>query len=140
ARIGRVAQVARGARRRARCRTGRGARRQRVCLAPFFPLTPLEPHMKSEGATNARPYAALALLALIWGHTGVGVKLASSYFGPLDFAALRTPLGAALRFVLVAARGVALRPQHAAKAFWLGMFQTGGFVGLISAALVSGTA
>jgi drug/metabolite transporter (DMT)-like permease len=97
--------------------------------------------MKFFGApANARPYFALALLALLWGYNWVVMKLALSYIGPLDFAVLRTLLGAALLFVLMAALGVPLKPRHVGKTFWLGMFQTGGFVGLISAALVSGTA
>src|SRR5690606_12667662 len=96
--------------------------------------------MKSAGATNARPYAALALLALLWGYNWVVMKLALQYIGPLDFAVLRTLLGAALLFVVMAALGAPLKPMHVGKTFWLGMFQTGGFVGLISAALVSGNA
>lgn len=95
--------------------------------------------MNSSGA-NARPYAALALLALLWGYNWVVMKLALQYIGPFDFAVLRTLLGAALLFSLMAALRVPLKPMHVGKTFWLGMFQTGGFVGLISAALVSGAA
>lgn len=96
--------------------------------------------MKSPGATNARPYAALALLALLWGYNWVVMKLALRYIGPFDFAVLRTVLGAALLFLVMAALGVPLKPRHVGKTFWLGLFQTGGFVGLISAALVAGSA
>jgi drug/metabolite transporter (DMT)-like permease len=91
-------------------------------------------------AANARPYAALALLALLWGYNWVVIKLALAYIGPLDFAWLRTLLGTAVLFAVMAALRVPLKPVHVRKAVWLGLFQTGGFVGLISLAVNSGTA
>jgi drug/metabolite transporter (DMT)-like permease len=98
--------------------------------------------MNPSGApvASTRPYAALAMLALLWGYNWVVMKLALEFIGPLDFAVLRTLLGAALLFALMAALGASLKPTHIAKTFWLGVFQTGGFVGLISAALATGAA
>lgn len=86
------------------------------------------------------PFAALALLALIWGYNWVVMKVGTHYADPFTFAALRTFFGAVFMFALLAVLRRPLRP----KAFWLtaifGLLQTGGFVGLSMWALYSGGA
>jgi drug/metabolite transporter (DMT)-like permease len=91
-------------------------------------------------ATSAGPVLALGLLALIWGYNWVVMKVAMEYVGPMDFAALRGVLGAMLLFGVLWAVGAPLRPQHVVKTIFLGLFQTAGFVGLISWALSIGPA
>ncbi len=86
------------------------------------------------------PLIALALLALIWGYNWVVMKIAMRYVGPMDFAALRGGFGAILMFALLAVRGISLRPKYVVKTVFLGLFQTAGFVGLISWALNVGAA
>jgi drug/metabolite transporter (DMT)-like permease len=70
------------------------------------------------------PFAALALLALIWGYNWVVMKVGVRYSDPFTFAALRNFLGAVALFAVVAVRRGSLRP----KAFWwtavFGLFQT----------------
>jgi drug/metabolite transporter (DMT)-like permease len=90
--------------------------------------------------TSAGPLIALGLLALIWGYNWVVMKVAMQYVGPMDFAALRGVLGAVLLFCVLAAVGAPFRPKHVVKTIVLGLFQTTGFVGLISWALSIGAA
>jgi drug/metabolite transporter (DMT)-like permease len=100
--------------------------------APTLPVT--------DRSTNAGPLIALGLLALIWGYNWVVMKLALRYVGPMDFAALRGVFGTVLLFGLLWAVGAPLRPRQVGKTILLGLFQTAGFVGLISWALTSGAA
>jgi drug/metabolite transporter (DMT)-like permease len=101
--------------------------------------------MKASGppasaGSHAGPLIALGLLALIWGYNWVVMKLALQYIGPWDFAALRGVFGTVLLFALAWAVGAPLRPRWVGKTICLGAFQTAGFVGLISWALVVGAA
>jgi|SRR5690606_7909153 len=88
----------------------------------------------------AGPLAAFATLALLWGYNWVVMKLALDYSGPIDFAVLRVCLGALVVFALFPVLRVPLRPRHVGKTIWLGIFQTTGFVGLISWSLAIGQA
>ncbi|HUQ52594.1 MAG TPA: DMT family transporter, partial [Gammaproteobacteria bacterium] len=88
----------------------------------------------------AGPLLALALLALLWGYNWVVMKVAMQYVGPLDFAAMRGVFGTVLLFAVLLSVGAPLKPQHVGKTILLGLFQTAGFVGLISWALKSGSA
>jgi drug/metabolite transporter (DMT)-like permease len=90
--------------------------------------------------SSAGPLLALGLLALIWGYNWVVMKVAMEYVGPMDFAALRGVLGALLLFGVLWVVGAPLRPKHVVKTIFLGLFQTAGFVGLISWALNVGPA
>jgi drug/metabolite transporter (DMT)-like permease len=90
--------------------------------------------------TSAGPLVALGLLALLWGYNWVVMKTAMRYVGPMDFAALRGVLGAALLLVMLWAMRVPMRPKHVVKTIFLGLFQTAGFVALISWALSGGAA
>ncbi|HLF12753.1 MAG TPA: EamA family transporter [Gammaproteobacteria bacterium] len=80
------------------------------------------------------------MLALLWGYNWVVMKIAMRYAGPFDFAALRGGLGVLLLFGVMLALRVRLQPRHVGKTILLGLFQTTGFVGLISWALNSGAA
>lgn len=91
-------------------------------------------------SASTGPLLALALLTSIWGYNWVVMKLALQYVGPMDFAALRGLLGAVFLFAVLWALGVPLKPKHVGKTFFLGLFQTAGFVGLISWALDGGAA
>jgi drug/metabolite transporter (DMT)-like permease len=90
--------------------------------------------------TSAGPLLALGLLALLWGYNWVVMKTAMLYVGPMDFAGLRGALGAILLMGMLWAMGAPMRPKHVVKTIFLGLFQTAGFVGLISWALNSGAA
>lgn len=89
---------------------------------------------------RAGPVLALGFLALLWGYNWVVMKVAMEYIGPMDFAALRGVLGALLLFGVLWAAGAPLAPRHVGKTILLGLFQTAGFVGLISWALNIGPA
>src|SRR5262245_21738080 len=90
--------------------------------------------------TSAGPLLALGLLALLWRYNWVVMKTAMQYVGPMDFAALRGALGAILLLAMLWAMGAPMRPKHVVKTILLGLFQTAGFVALISWALSSGAA
>ena len=77
-------------------------------------------------------------MALLWGYNWVVMKIAMRYSGPLDFAALRGGFGVLVLFGALVALRVPLKPRHVGKTIWLGLFQTTGFVGLISWSLTSG--
>jgi drug/metabolite transporter (DMT)-like permease len=89
---------------------------------------------------TAGPLAAFALLALLWGYNWVVMKIALRYTGPFDFAAMRGVFGVVLLFGVMLALRMPLKPRHVGKTILLGLFQTTGFVGLISWALNSGAA
>ena len=91
-------------------------------------------------AGNSGPLIALVLLALIWGYNWVVMKAAMHYVGPMEFAALRVALGTAVMFALLVILRVPLKPRHVVKTIFLGLFQTAGFVGLISFAVNGGEA
>jgi drug/metabolite transporter (DMT)-like permease len=90
--------------------------------------------------SNTGPLAAFALMALLWGYNWVVMKVAMRFSGPLDFAALRGALGVLLLFGTLFAMRVPLAPREIAKTAALGLFQTTGFVGLISWSLAAGAA
>ena len=83
---------------------------------------------------------ALLLLSLIWGYNWVVMKLALRSASPFDFATLRTVLGTACLFAILAALRRPLRPAAPLGLAWLGLLQTTGFVGFSMWALVSGAA
>jgi drug/metabolite transporter (DMT)-like permease len=90
--------------------------------------------------SSAGPLVALGFLALLWGYNWVVMKVALAYIGPWDFAAMRGVFGAVLLFGVLWLAKAPLAPRHIGKTALLGVFQTAGFVGLISAALVGGAA
>lgn len=90
--------------------------------------------------TDAKALLALGGLALVWGYNWVVMKTALNYVGPWDFAALRGVFGVILLFGVLWAVGAPMRPRHVVRTILLGVFQTTGFVGLISWALTIGDA
>jgi len=83
---------------------------------------------------------ALVLLALIWGYNWVVMKIGTQYAPPLGFAALRLLLGSLLLFAAMVVQRKSLRPEHPWAYFWIGIFQSGGFVALATWAVISGGA
>lgn len=82
-------------------------------------------------------FIALAVLALLWGYNWVVMKIAMRYAPPFDFAALRLLLGAAILFAALFVLRKPLRPQNAWAFFWIGIFQSGGFIALATWAVLS---
>ena len=91
-------------------------------------------------AVQTGPLIALVLLASIWGYNWVVMKIGLRYIGPMDFAALRSGIGVLLLFGALLVRGAPLKPRHIGKTFLVGIFQTTGFLGLISLSLSFGAA
>lgn len=87
-----------------------------------------------------KPFAALLLLAVIWGYNWVVMKSALPYVGPFQFAAMRTFFAAILMFFMLPLLRRPLRPARLAEVSLIGLLQTSGFTGLIVWALVSGGA
>ena len=89
--------------------------------------------------TERRAFALIALsaLALIWGDNWVVMKIAVRDASPFVFAAWRTFGGG----VVLAIAGLLLRrpmrPRYFGQVFWIGLFQTAGFVGLAMWAVVT---
>lgn len=82
-------------------------------------------------------FIALAALALVWGYNWVVMKIAIRYAPPVEFAALRLLLGALVLFVVLLALRKPLRPERVWPYFWIGVFQSGGFVGLATWAVLT---
>lgn len=96
--------------------------------------------LRKAAAPHQAALLALAVISVIWGYNWVVMKVALQYSGPFVFAALRTLLGGVcLLAVLLAARRP-LKPHRPLRAFWLGLFQTTLFIGLVCWALVAGAA
>lgn len=85
-------------------------------------------------------FLALMLLAIIWGYNWVVMKIAVRDAPPFDFAALRGFYGALSLFLVM----LALRKPIKLEAVWgtllFGILQSGGSIGLLTWALVSGGA
>ncbi|MHB1799616.1 MAG: DMT family transporter [Vulcanimicrobiaceae bacterium] len=100
-----------------------------------------EPAATERMETNARSYrpalAALAALSLIWGYNWVVMKVAVQYAPPFAFAAVRTVLGALLLLGVAVALRRPLRPRKPWHLLGLGLFQTTGFIGLATWAVVA---
>ena len=96
--------------------------------------------MSTRSGRRLAALAALGTLAGVWGYNWVVMKQALQYAAPFTFAALRTTLGTASLFVLLALLRRPLAPRAVARTAALGVLQTTGFVGLITWALVRGGA
>jgi drug/metabolite transporter (DMT)-like permease len=90
--------------------------------------------------TRHLPVFALGLLALIWGYSWIPGKLGVTNSSAFIFAALRTFPAGVLMLILLPLLGRSLRPRGALLTAAVGVLQGSGFVGLISAALVTGGA
>jgi drug/metabolite transporter (DMT)-like permease len=80
---------------------------------------------------------ALSALAVIWGYNWVVMKIAVAYAPPFQFAAARAFGGSLVLFVVMMALRRSLRPQFPWPYLWLGLFQTTGFLGLVTWAIVT---
>lgn len=82
-------------------------------------------------------FVALIALALIWGYNWVVMKIAVRYAPPIEFAALRLLLGALVLFAVLIAMRKPLKPERPWEFLWIGIFQSGAFVGLVTWAVLS---
>lgn len=89
---------------------------------------------------QVRAFAALLVLALIWGYNWVVMKVALQYSTASQFAALRTFGGGLFLLLLMAAMRKPLKPREVPSTIVLGLLQTTGFTGFIIWALVQGAA
>jgi len=96
--------------------------------------------MPSKLSQQRGAFVALAVTILIWAYSWVVMKQALAYAGPLDFAALRYLLGAAILFAALLATRQSLRPPPLLPTILIGLFQTAAFQGLEQWALLSGGA
>ena len=83
---------------------------------------------------------ALVLLSAIWGYNWVVMKQVIQYVDPFDFSAIRTLLGAATLFLVLAVLRKPLKLAAMPRVAMLGVVQTGAFTALIQWALVAGGA
>jgi drug/metabolite transporter (DMT)-like permease len=65
------------------------------------------------------------------------MKVATEYAPPIEFAALRLLLGALLLFAAMIAMRKPLRPERPWAYFWIGVFQSGGFIALATWAVMT---
>jgi drug/metabolite transporter (DMT)-like permease len=81
---------------------------------------------------------ALIVLSAIWGYNWVVMKECLRYSGALDFAALRTSMGAVGLFALLIWKRKPLRPKEIPWTIFLGLLSTTGCIGFVTVALVTG--
>ena len=86
---------------------------------------------------RSRALLALAVLSLIWGYNWVVMKIAVHDASPFTFAAWRTFGGGIALVITALVLRKSLRPQFPAAFFWIGLFQTACFVGLVTWAVSS---
>ncbi|MCL5735852.1 MAG: DMT family transporter [Actinobacteria bacterium] len=98
------------------------------------------PQPPAQRPNSKLAFAALALLALIWGYNWVVMKVGIGYSDPFMFAALRAFLGAVVLFPIIILLRRPIRLPAPLFTIILGILQTTGFVGLIMWALKSGAA
>lgn len=96
--------------------------------------------MKIFASQQVRAFAALTVLALVWGYNWVVMKIALQYSTASQFAAMRTFGGGLFLLMLMAAMRKSLRPREVSSTVILGLLQTTGFTGFIIWALVQGAA
>ena len=77
--------------------------------------------------TRPSVYAALVVLALVWGYTWVAIKVATQDASPLFVAAGRMAIAAAILFGALAVTGRSLRPTPLLPTIVLGLLQTTGW-------------
>ena len=78
------------------------------------------------------------VLSLIWSYNWVVVKEALQFSGPFDYSALRCIFGSLVMFGVLKFMKKPLTPPSLGRAFFLGLFQTAGFLCFSSWALVEG--
>lgn len=85
-------------------------------------------------------YVALGVLTVLWGYSWIPSKIAMGYSTPFMFAALRTVPGAIVLLGIVLLLKRPFKPKALGLTVLLGVLQMTGFVGLTTAALVTGAA
>jgi drug/metabolite transporter (DMT)-like permease len=100
----------------------------------------LSSELRSASRGRDLGFAALMLLALIWGYNWVVMKIGLEYAQPLTFAAIRTFFAALGLLMLLAVLRRPLRPVALGWTIGIGLLQTTGFVGLLTLALQTGGA
>jgi drug/metabolite transporter (DMT)-like permease len=94
----------------------------------------------SDARQVRRAAIVMVVLVAVWGYAWVLSKLALSYCGPLDFAALRITLGAATLLPALLWLRRPLKPKHFKEALFVGVVQTALFLLLNNWALAQGEA
>jgi drug/metabolite transporter (DMT)-like permease len=87
-----------------------------------------------------KPFAALVLLALLWGYNWVVMKGGLGDITALWFGAIRTVVPALLLLLLLPILGRPIKPPPLSYVIPLGLLQTAGFVGFVMWALRTGAA
>lgn len=90
--------------------------------------------------TLVKPFAALVLLALLWGYNWVVMKGGLDDITALWFGAIRTVVPALLLLLLLPMLGRPIKPPPLSYVIPLGLLQTAGFVGFMMWALSTGAA
>ena len=80
----------------------------------------------------------MCVLSLIWSYNWIVVKEALQFSGPFDYSALRCIFGSLVMFGVLKFMKKPLTPPSLGRAFFLGLFQTAGFLCFSSWALVEG--
>jgi drug/metabolite transporter (DMT)-like permease len=93
-----------------------------------------------KGNTTRSAILALVVLSLIWGYNFVVMKRVMAYVDPFQFSAMRTVLGAATLFLVLAWMRKSWRLVAAGPTLLLGLLQTAAFTALMQWSLVSGAA
>lgn len=93
--------------------------------------------MQAGNTSRRAAFAALAALALVWGYNWVVMRIAVEYAPPFLFAGLRAFGGSIALFAVMLAMRKPLRPYRPWPVFWLGFFQTTGFIGIVTWAIVA---
>ncbi len=85
-----------------------------------------------------RTLLTMCVLSLIWSYNWIVVKEALQFSGPFDYSALRCIFGSLVMFGVLKLMKKPLTPPALGRAFFLGLFQTAGFLCFSSWALVEG--
>jgi drug/metabolite transporter (DMT)-like permease len=81
----------------------------------------------SERRGGAAVYLALALLALVWGYTWVGIKIATQDASPYVVAGARLAIATLILFAILALTRRSLKPPPIGPTIVLGLLQTTGW-------------
>jgi drug/metabolite transporter (DMT)-like permease len=94
--------------------------------------------LSSKNKIDQTAIVGLIALSAIWGYNWVVMKECLRYSGALDFAALRTSMGAVGLFALLLWKRKPLRPKEIRWTILLGLLSTTGCIGFVTVALVAG--
>jgi drug/metabolite transporter (DMT)-like permease len=94
--------------------------------------------LSSKNKIDQTAIVGLIALSAIWGYNWVVMKECLRYSGALDFAALRTSMGAVGLFALLLWKRKPLRPKEIRWTILLGLLSTTGCIGFVTVALVTG--